>query len=144
MRVPVEKQSATFLSERLAMAPDLSSHRDHWSLEIFQMSTRTKQQRVLKAFSRVGMPGVQVLGVVRLDSWFVIVDSVTIADEIRARRILLTVDPAAVRSHRAGPRRRPDRISPRTPQPCDRPDGQHAALVELESHGSMHRHDQLT
>lgn len=116
------------------MAIDHPSHRDHWSLDIYQMTSRSRQQRVLKAFARVDTPGVQVLGVVRVDSWLVIVDSVTIADEIRARRILLSIDPAAVRSHQAGPRRRSERVSPRSRQTCDQDDWERTALVELEDH----------
>lgn len=136
--IRLKSQSDTFLTERSAMAPISPSPRDRWSLDIFHMTSCTRQQRALKAFARVGMPGVQALGVVRPDGWFVIVDSITLVDEIRARRILRAVDPAAVASHRAGPRRRAERASPLPMQPQGHYDLDGAAQVELEDYRSLH------
>lgn len=83
-------------------APD---HPRHWSLEIFEMSSLPRQQRALRVFARVQCPEVQVLGVALDDRHYLVVDSDSAADEVRSRRIVLTVDPLAARVHVAGPRR---------------------------------------
>ncbi|MEO6606127.1 MAG: hypothetical protein ABIN55_10975 [Aeromicrobium sp.] len=78
-------------------------HPRHWSLEIFQLTSNRRQQRSLEAFGRVGMSGVHALGVVRNDEFFVIVDAASPAEELQSRRILMSIDPLAVRVQSAGP-----------------------------------------
>lgn len=81
-----------------------------WSLDIYRMSSQSRQQEALRVFSQVAMPGVEVLGVVRDDeagtAWFIVVDSIGVSGAIRSGRVLVAVDPLAVRSHRNGSRRR--------------------------------------
>ena len=84
-------------------APD---HPRHWSLEIFQMASHRRLQRALQTFERVAMPGVHVLGVIRDDEFFVIVDATTLAEQLRSRQIVMSVDPMAVRAQSASPRSR--------------------------------------
>ncbi len=70
------------------------------------MANERRQQRALKAFERVGIPGVHVLGVVLEDEFLVVIDAASITDQIRSRRIILSVDQMATRIHSARPPRR--------------------------------------
>lgn len=77
--------------------PANSSASSLWSLEIFRISGRDRQQRTLEAFDRLRLPGVHALGVIRGDEFFVIIDSDSLPAEVRARRIVIRMDPAAAR-----------------------------------------------
>jgi hypothetical protein len=81
-----------------------------WSLEIFRITSQWRQQRALDLLSRVRMPGVHAQGVDRPDGFFLVVDSASIAEEIRSRRIVASIDPSSTRVLISSPRRRRDAI----------------------------------
>jgi len=68
-----------------------------WSLLSYRVRDTECQQRVLEAFQRIAWPGITVLGTADADGIYVIVDCESSVLERHARRILLRVDPTAVR-----------------------------------------------
>lgn len=73
------------------------------------------------------MSGVQVLGVVHADECFVVVDSETIDDEIRSRRLVCGLDPLSSRTYTGGLPERP-RLSDSEPTASRRDDEADPAL----------------
>jgi len=86
------------------MTPLLHHGEPVWSLEIFRVSSRRRQRRVLEALHAASAAGVQSLGLLRDTDCFVIVDVMSIADLIAARRVIVGVDPSATHVHSSGPR----------------------------------------
>ncbi len=88
------------------MSLDVLGHPPHWSLEIFRLASHHRQQQSLRAFERAALPGVHALGVIRDAEWFIIVDAASLAEALRSRQLISTIDPSATRMHSAGQRRR--------------------------------------
>ncbi len=80
------------VSRKVVVSPVL------WSVSIFQVSTSTDQERILRAFRRVDRPGVTALGAHSDLGYFVVIDCERMADELHARRVVRAIDRHATRS----------------------------------------------
>lgn len=76
-----------------------------WRIQIYSVRDCLSQQRILSAIHRIDSPGVVALGTQSGPDWFVIVECSSLVDQIRAHRIVTTIDPRAVRTydHRSSP-----------------------------------------
>lgn len=115
------------------MTTTLEPPASRWSLEIFQMSSPRRQQRALHVFGHLRIPGVQVLGAARPDgSVYLVVDAARIADCVRSRRIIASVDPSSSRVHTITPQDVASRSVPDPRQPTGRPEGVPLRVVPRE------------
>lgn len=76
-----------------------SSSQADWKIQIFRVQGHLRQQRMLAAFRRIDRPGVVALGTQSGPEWFVIIECSSLAAEIQARRVVMTIDPTAVRTY---------------------------------------------
>ncbi|MCW2770016.1 MAG: hypothetical protein JWR27_1449 [Aeromicrobium sp.] len=72
-----------------------------WSLHVYRVRDQQRQQRILTAFERIAYPGVTALGSRSGPEWLVIAECQSFGDQIRARRVIRTVDPDAERDRRS-------------------------------------------
>ena len=78
---------------------------------VFRVSGHRKQQHVLIALSEVEVPGVTALGTSDGAGWLVVLGCTTFASQVRARRVVLAIDPQATCCSRNRPSH-PGRIDP--------------------------------
>jgi hypothetical protein len=76
-----------------------SPSQTEWKIQIYRVQSGLAQQRMLAAFRRIDRPGVIALGTQSGPDWFVIVESSSLVAEIHARRVVMTIDPKAVRTY---------------------------------------------
>ncbi len=81
------------------MLQNSQDRKDDWKIQIFRVQSQRRQQRILSVFHRIDHPGITALGTQSGPDWFVIVECSTFADQLRAARIVLTIDPLAVRTY---------------------------------------------
>lgn len=74
-----------------------------WKIQIYRVRSAIRQQRILAAFHRIGSPGVTALGTQAGPDWFVILECSSLTDEIRARRVVMAIDPRASRTYQSRP-----------------------------------------
>jgi hypothetical protein len=80
------------------MLHDISSHPE-WKIQIYRVQSHRRLQRMLAAFQRIDRPGVVALGTQSGPDWFVIIECGSLSAEIHARRVVMTIDPRAVRTY---------------------------------------------
>lgn len=84
-----------------------------WKIQIFRVQGERRQQRILSVFHRIDRPGITALGTQSGPDWFVIVECCSFADQLRASRVILTIDPLAVRTYES--EARPEEVRTRRP-----------------------------
>lgn len=70
-----------------------------WVLHIYRVETRWHQQRILLTLGRIGGSGVIATAVQSDADWLVILECSTPSTETDAARVIVTIDPAAVRTY---------------------------------------------
>lgn len=98
MEEPAKKQLADFDRKVPLMLRDSSSP-TRWKVQVFRVRGALHQRRILSAFRRIGRPGVIALGTHSGRDWFVVVECSSLPTEVRARRVVMTIDPHAVRTY---------------------------------------------
>ena len=64
----------------------------------YQLSSQTRQQRILRAIQRLDHPGIKALGTTRDAECVIVIGCASAADEIRSRRVVMALDVLAVRT----------------------------------------------
>ena len=64
----------------------------------YQLSSQTRQQRILRAIQRLDHPGIKALGTTRAAECVIVIECASAADEIRSRRVVMALDALAVRT----------------------------------------------
>jgi len=77
---------------------------------VFRVSGHRQQQHVLIALSEVDVPGVTALGTYD-EGWLVVLGCATFGSQVRARQVVLAIDPRAICRSRHRPSH-PGRIDP--------------------------------
>jgi hypothetical protein len=70
-----------------------------WKIQIYRVENERRQQRILSVFHRIDGPGIVALGTQSGPDWFVVLECSSFADQIRAKHIVLTIDPGAERTY---------------------------------------------
>lgn len=73
-----------------------TSHRASW-LSTYQVSTESRQQRILRAIHRLDDPGITALGATRDDQPIIVIECGSATAEIRSRQIVTALDLMAER-----------------------------------------------
>ena len=80
------------------MKPTSLSDTD-WKIRIYRVQDERCQQRILSVFHQIDRPGVVALGTQSGPDWFAIVECDSLAAQIRADRVVMTIDPRAIRTY---------------------------------------------
>ena len=64
----------------------------------YQLSSETRQQRVLRAIQRLDHPGIKALGTTRDADCVVVIECASAAAEILSRKVVMALDVLAVRT----------------------------------------------
>lgn len=70
-----------------------------WIIHIYRVKTRWHQQRILSTLACIGGSGIVATDVRSGSDWFVILECSTSATEIDAMRVVVAIDPDAVRTY---------------------------------------------
>jgi hypothetical protein len=70
-----------------------------WTIRVYRVRSERCQQRIVDAFARIGRDEVTVSPAQSGPEWFVIVEYVTTPAEAHVSRVVLTIDPGAVRTY---------------------------------------------
>ena len=93
-----------------AMINDISTPGNSRQVLVFRVSGHRQQQHVLIALSEVDAPGVTALGTYD-GGWLVVLGCATFGSQVRARQVVLAIDPRAICRSRHRPSH-PGRIDP--------------------------------
>ncbi|KQV75784.1 hypothetical protein ASC61_12620 [Aeromicrobium sp. Root344] len=64
----------------------------------YQLSSETRQQRILRAIHRLDHPGIKALGTTRTEACMIVIECTSAAAEVRSRQVVMAVDALAVRT----------------------------------------------
>lgn len=70
-----------------------------WKIHIYRVRDASRQQHILSAFKQAARPGIVALGTQSGPDSFVIAECYSLMNEIYARRLVMTIDPLAVRTY---------------------------------------------
>ncbi|TXL61526.1 hypothetical protein [Aeromicrobium terrae] len=74
----------------------------HWSVDVYRVSDREHQQRVLATFRAECRPAVTALGTQDATSWFVMIETSSTEDRLWSRLTVMAHDAMASRSYSFG------------------------------------------
>lgn len=80
----------------------LQSPKNRWSVEIYEVTDRDHQQRILEVFLEISRPQVVALGTQSGRTSYVIVEVPSAADRLFARRTITAIDAHARRTYSSG------------------------------------------
>lgn len=92
-----------------------SPSRTDWTIQIYRVQDERCLQRIIAAFHRIDRPGVVALGTQSGPDWYVVVECDSLASQIHAGRIVMTIDPRAVRTLECETRPEDTRTRPSNP-----------------------------
>src|SRR4051794_15028872 len=98
IEAPARKKVANFGRTGHGML-DESPSQMQCKIQIYRVQSVRWQQRTLAAFRRIDRPGIVALGTQSESDWFVIVECNSLTTELHARRVVLAIDPKAVRTY---------------------------------------------
>lgn len=81
------------------MLPETITQLPTWKIQVFRLHDEDCQQRVLAALERIKRTGLVYTGARSGSGCFVIVECSSLLTEIRARRIMSTIDPSVTLAH---------------------------------------------
>ena len=64
----------------------------------YQLSSETRQQRILRAIQRLDHPGIKALGTTRDAEQVIVIECASAAAEVRSRQVVMALDVDAVRT----------------------------------------------
>jgi histone H3/H4 len=79
----------------------------------YQLSSQTRQQRILRAIQRLDHPAIKALGTTREAECVIVIECASAAAEVRSRQVVMALDVLAVRTEttrRREPEARPKRL----------------------------------
>ena len=100
--IPLEQPGVATSTIGTAMLNGTSTPDTPRQVLVFRVSGHRQQQHVLIALSEVDVPGVSALGTFD-GCWLVVLGCATFGSQVRARQVVLAIDPRATCSSRRRP-----------------------------------------